>query len=82
MESVSQNLDVTGFTDYERAFGDRDIECAIVAVSPDSHVSVTTDCLERGVHTYLEKPARPVNDPDVVLWLGDARVTGKQTNLY
>lgn len=69
--SVAEDLDVASFTDYDRAFSERQIDVAVVAVGPESHVPVATDCLENGAHTYLEKPAGPVDDPDAVLGLAD-----------
>ena len=69
VKETTEEVDVPGYLDYNDAFDELDIDVAIVAVGPDAHVEVASSCLERGIHTYLEKPAGPVDDPEAILRL-------------
>ena len=51
---VSQELKVTGFSDYTELFGK--IDAVIVAVPTKLHFKVSRDFLEHKIHTFVEKP--------------------------
>ena len=77
VKKTTEAVDAPGYLDYNEAFDELALDVAIIVVGPDAHVPVTTDCLEAGLHTYLEKPAGPVDDPEAILRLGEvAKDTG------
>ncbi len=50
----SAKYTVPSFSSYSDAIGEA--TCAVIATPTESHYSIAKDCLERGIHVFLEKP--------------------------
>lgn len=53
-QAVSQELNVTTFTDYRDLFGK--IDAVSIAATTNKHYEIAKACLENGIHVLIEKP--------------------------
>ena len=69
--SLATEHGATGWTDLAEALDTDRFDVAVIAVPPTQHASVAAQCLDAGLHVYLEKPAGRSDDPEEILRLGD-----------
>lgn len=54
LEKVSEELGVSGFSDYTQLFGK--IDAVSIAATTNQHYDIAKACLEKGIHVLIEKP--------------------------
>jgi predicted dehydrogenase len=53
MEKVS---DLVFYSDYRKMLRECRLDCVMVATPTSSHATILNDCLEQGIHVFVEKP--------------------------
>ena len=44
------------FNDYKKMLEDCDLDCVLIATPTSSHKKIVSDCLEKNLHVFVEKP--------------------------
>lgn len=54
LNQISQNLNVTGYSDYKELFGK--VDAVSIATTTKTHYQIARDFLKNNIHTLIEKP--------------------------
>lgn len=72
--SCERELNVRGFTDYRELLDAGIVDAVSIATPHHLHAPIALDCLEAGVHVYVEKPlANRVSEADQMIQTANAR---------
>ena len=54
---INEEFEVTGYDDYSKLIDDHHPDFVTIAVPVRQHFTIASECLKRGIHVLLEKPA-------------------------
>jgi UDP-N-acetyl-2-amino-2-deoxyglucuronate dehydrogenase len=70
----SAELGIPGFTDYRDLLERGIVDAVSIATPHDHHFAIAKDCLDAGVHTYIEKPiSTNLSEAEKIVALAKAR---------
>ena len=56
LKVLSKYVDVKTYTDYSKMLDEIQLDCVIISTPGDSHAEIIKNCIQKGIHIFVEKP--------------------------
>lgn len=66
-QELAEEIETEPYENYKQAIAEQNPDVALIAVDNQHHCQVALECIEAGLHIYLEKPCGREDNPEEVM---------------